>query len=216
MTGRLGVLVAALAVVATVTGGCTVERVSSETWSERAERFEETQQVHLDLRDPLTREEAGIPERLNTLIVERAGGDQMLDVEFLLPKGKRLDVPAIGVVFSAAPGAPDGGQPEEIVVNRVEPTLAQAEPALRAAAEEFGFDPALVGQFVRSARDARGEPAGYTTRSFPLRRLDYLLVEMNARAYPDRDQVQINYMFYWGESARQLGEMVEESAPSGR
>lgn len=186
-----------------------MEKVPSGNWSEKAQRFMETQQVHLNLRDPLSREDAGIPKKLNTLIIERTSSDHMLDVEFLLPEGKKLTVPAIGVVFSAAPGAPDGAQPEKIVINRVEPNLAQAEQALLAAAEKFNFDPDLVRQFIRSAREAKGQSAVYTTQSFPARRVGYLLLEINARATPESDQVQINYKFYWGDYGRQLKKTLE-------
>ncbi len=44
-----------------------------------------TQEVHLDLSEPVTREEVGVAPGEPGFILERAGGDRFLDVELTLP-----------------------------------------------------------------------------------------------------------------------------------
>lgn len=193
-----------------------MEKVSSGVpRTDTVKRFQRTNQVHLDLREPLTRQRAGIAEGRNSVIVE-PGPDQILDVRFLLPEGKTLDVPAIGVVFSSPPGqitAPPEVQPEKIVVNRVEPNLAQTESALRRAAEKFGFDPEPMQRFIRAARQAQG-PGGLpqVTRAFHAQQIGYLWLSMNARFESD-DSIQINYKLYWGDYGREIFEETEAKGP---
>lgn len=176
--------------------------------TERVERFEKTNRVHLDLRDPLTRKDQIIATGRNSVIVERQSGDEMLDVEFLLPEGKVLDVPAYGVVFSAAPGAPAGAPPETIVVNRVEPNLDQAAQALRRAADKFDFDTERIEQFVRTARPAARPASKYSNMVFPSRQIGYLRLQIEVRENPD--DVQINYTLYWGEYASRIVDTLTE------
>lgn len=164
------------------------------------ERFVETQQVHLDLRRPPQRADAGIGPGRNSVIVERDRGG-MLDVRFTLPDGRVFATPAIGVVFSSAPGyttAPPEVEPSMIVVNRIEDDLPAAERALRADAALFGLDMARIAEFTASAG------ASSQRSSVELRDHDvgYLLTQVGIRDNTER--VQIDYTFLWGPYADQV------------
>lgn len=207
-----------VAVAVMMTGGCSVgvqSRIETGHWSERAEHFTQTQQVHLDLTDPLTRQEAGIPEKRNSVIIERSGGDHMLDVELRLPEGKVLDVPAIGVVFSAPPAAPEGTQPQTIVVNRVASTAEEVRQALLAAAEKFGFDKDAMLEFAHDVAIARrGDGYRFMNRAFnPAQKIGYLWLSISAR-YDGEDRIQINYDLTWGEYGHRVYEQDLPPLPS--
>ena len=139
------------------------------SFSAARERFEKTQQVHLDLREPVTRDEAGVAPGERAYIVERAGGDRFLDVELTVPGGQVLDVAAIGVVF-AGPGQPPGTGLDKIVVNGVAEDLPAAQDAVEVVVSVLGLDADEVRRFferVRPGKDSRdqtvliGAPRGY-------------------------------------------------------
>lgn len=158
----------------------------------QGEVFQRTQRVALDLREPPTREETGVVAGRNSFIVERSG-EAMLDVSLTLPDGTVLAVPAIGVVFSAAPGAGPDAPVERIVVNRVEESLDEAKAAVRAGAEALGIDPADVDSYFADV--GSGERV---KQVFGEARIGYLRAEIEIRHDPDGTRTAVDYLLSWG------------------
>ena len=185
-----GALAAALLVLITL-GGCTVSVGDGHDDGVQGvrDRFDDTQQVHVDLSEPPSREELGIEPGRSTYVVERSGGDRFLDVELTLPGGGVLDVPAIGVVFT---GESDDALPTQIIVNAVEPDAAAAQRAVNRVVVLLGLDQAEVDDFF--GRD----PSRTTTRVFTGKPVGYVRlpeVEVFLRG-PDR-RVAVNYTLSW-------------------
>lgn len=135
--------------------------------SSTRERFAESQQVHLDIREPVLPGEVGVAPGDRAYIVERADGSRFLDVELTLPGDRVLDVQAIGVVFA---GASSGTGLDRIVVNGVAEDLPAAEGMVDAVRPVLGLRADEVRAFfgrVRPGRDGRdqtvllGAPQGY-------------------------------------------------------
>lgn len=193
MNARVRLLGSALVTVAL--GGCTISTGSPPAGSADLvrERFEQTQQVHLDLRQPITRAEVGVRPGDPGYIVERAGEERFLDVELTLPGDGVLAVPAIGVVFANDVTAPDDGPIQEIVVNRVEPDLVAAEEALLAAVPLLALQRGQVEEFF--ARQ-RGDD-GLDSSVFLGARLGYLTPEVEVFYRGPERRVAINYTLTW-------------------
>lgn len=165
-------------------------------------RFQESQRVELDLREPPTREEAGIADGRGSLLVQRDPG-RMLDVTFHLPNGNVLKVPATGVLLATGPGADPAGPVESINVNRPVDDVAAAREAALADAGVLGFDAREVAAFFD------GVTAGTAfTRVFE-RRVGYLHASLDVRHDPvNGAHADLLYTFAWGSA-------VEASAPAG-
>lgn len=158
------------------------------------ERFDQTQEVHLDLREPVSREEVGMGPGESDNIVERAGGGRFLDVEFTLPGDVLLDVPAIGVVFADAVGSLDNSPVERIIINRVEPDPAAARAALEAAVPVLGLDAQAVDKFFTRLRpdDAFGDQRVFTGPA-----IGYLSPTVEVIYSGRQARLIINYTLSW-------------------
>ena len=183
-------LAGALAVLA-LSAGCTVSVGDPNDDGVQGIRdlFDETQQVHVDLTEPPTREEVGIEPGRSTCIVERSGGDRFLDVELTLPGGGVLDVPAIGVVFT---GEGDDALPTQIIVNAVAADVAAAQRAVNRVVALLGLDQAEVDDFFSI------DPSRTTNRVFTGKPVGYVRlpeVEVFLRG-PDR-RVAVNDTLSW-------------------
>jgi hypothetical protein len=186
----------ALAVVAATTlGGCLVraDRPSSPV----AEEFQRSQRVVLDLTEPPTREEAGLVDGKDTLIVER-DGDRPLDVAFTLPGGERLAVPAIGVVFATGVTGGTGGPVESITVNRVVDDVAAARAAVLADAARLNIPEDKVT--AAFGRLQAGEPVQL---AFEGSLVGYLRPAVEVRHQPGQGTgVEVHYSLDWGSMLR--------------
>lgn len=160
-----------------------------------AERFRRTQRVVLDLREPPTREEAGLVDGEATLIVERDPGG-MLDVSFSLPNDEVLAVPAIGVVLTTAPGGEPDGPVESITVNRAAGDLAEARAALLADADVLELDAAEIDRYFAGV--SRGDRV---RRVFQARPVGYIRVDVEVRHDPANGaHADIDYKLDWGSA----------------
>ena len=159
----------------------------------RGRVFQETQRVVLDLREPPTREEAGLEPGRSALIVEREPGG-MLDVSFTLPNGEVLAVPAIGVVLSTSSTAPADGPVESITVNRAADDLDEARAALIDGAKALGIDTAEVERYFAGV--VPGSRVGYVFRG---PRVGYLHAEVEVRHDPAHGpDAEVDYTLDWG------------------
>ncbi len=162
------------------------------------ERFEQTQEVHLDLREPVTREEVGVAPGEPGLILERAGGDRFLDVELTLPGGQVLDVPAIGVVFANDAGDPREAPVQNIIVNSVTEDVPSARAAVTAAVPVLGLDARAVDSFFDRLREGKGEDSGRVFLGPPL---GYLRPSVEIFYRGSERRVAINYELSWDAPA---------------
>lgn len=193
--GAAFTVLAALSVVLIHATACVV--TSSDGRSPQGAVFQSSQRVVVDLRVPPSREQVGVATGRNSFIVERTSS-RMLEVSFTLPGGQVLSVPAIGVVFSAAPAAGPAPQPvERIIVNRVEQTVHAARTAVREDAAVLGLDAAAIDDYF-----AQGRPGEPVHRVFGPSRLGYLRVEVEVRRLFAHDRTAIDYMFSWGSMLR--------------
>ncbi len=152
--------------------------------------------VLIDLREPPTKEDLAISPTRNSLIIERERG-RMLEVEVVLPNERTLKVPAIGVVFTSAPGTESvrSAPIESIKLNRVVADPADAREAVLADAPILDLDP----EDIRSVFDGR-RPSEPIQRVFESRVLAYLVVSVEVRHNPDNTPatVAIDYTIDWG------------------
>jgi hypothetical protein len=95
--------------------------------------------MRLDLREPLTREEAGFAEGRNSLILERVG--EAIDVEITLPTGV-LRTDAFGVSLLGPLGEAPGGRAFDVGLNRRLPDIGAVRSELMEEAEVLGLDAA--------------------------------------------------------------------------
>lgn len=158
------------------------------------ERFRQTQEVHLDLREPVTREEVGVAAGEPDFILERGGGDRFLDVELTLPGGQVLDVPAIGVVFANDVGDPRDAPVQNIIVNSVAEDVPSARAAISAAAPVLGLDAAAVDRFFERLRESKTEDSG---RVFDGKPVGYLRPTVEVFYRGSERRVAINYSLAW-------------------
>lgn len=162
------------------------------------QRFQESQSVVLDLREPPTREEAGIAEGRNSLVVDRRPGGDPLRTSFTLPDGKVLEVPAVGVILAAAPAAGPGAPVETLTVNRAAEDLAAAHEAVRADAATLGIDAAEVDAFFGAVR-----PGTRVQKVFTGQRIGYLRAEVEVSHDPANGPfAELGYKLNWGSMFR--------------
>ena len=172
-------------------GGCTVSVGDPNDDGVQAvrDRFDDTQQVHVDLTEPPSREDVGIEPGRSTYIVERSSGDRFLDVELTLPGGVVLDVPAIGVVFT---GEGDDALPTQIILHAAEPDAAASRRAVDRVVSVLGLEQAEVDDFF--SRD----PSRTTTRVFTGKPVGYVrLPEVEVFLRGPEESVAVNYTLGW-------------------
>lgn len=173
--------------------------------------------MHLDLREPVTREEAGVLRGRPGAIIERAGADRFLDVELTLPGGVVLDVPAIGVVFANQVGEPVDAPVQNITINGVADDLAAARSAVERVVPVLGLDGRVVEDFFDGLRP--GEAFG-SNRVLVGPPIGYLMPEVEIMYKgPDR-RVVINYYLSWdvpsGAGARHFWGPVDVRTSAAR
>ena len=155
--------------------------------------FMKTQQVHVDLSTPPTRERVGMGPVVNAVIIERTA-TEMLDVNFTLPGGKRLHVPAFGVVFSTDYADPDTAPPRQIIINRRVSDPDAARDALAADAAALGLPAADVDRWYTRAKVPTDGPDN-DRLSNPMK-IGYLTVVI-ATSHNSERQVLLTYSLEW-------------------
>ncbi len=173
-------------------GSASGMSVSEGRYSEAFHRFMQTQQVHVDLTTPPTREEVGLGPESTAVIVGRTG-DKMLDVKLALPEGKQLHVPAFGVVFSADLDGRRDLPPREIVVNRRFSDLAAAHEALVQDGRAIGIDDDETERWY--ADMTAGSLPEAMSRNFEVE-LGYMRANVEVIIRAGQDDL-INYTFLW-------------------
>jgi hypothetical protein len=146
--------------------------------------------AHLDLREPPTREELGVKPGADSVSYARSSGDTTIDVDLKLPEDGRLHVPAIALhaAFSDVIG-------NKIVINRVEPSLDDAERAVLNDADDLRLDDQRVRTVVAAWR--QGEKDLTTPNVFRGGRFGYLGIEVEMRPNGPEGTVLINYTVTW-------------------
>lgn len=189
MSPRL--LTAAIVLSLTALGGCTV-RDTPTTESSVAQQVREQQRLHLDLREPLGREEAGLDAGAESVAYDRRPPG-LLDVRLQLPGDRVLDVDAISATIAAT--GLDGGprtEPDYLLVVRVEPDAAAAESAVVADARTFGFPEAEVQQLLAELRTGRTGTVGVLTTQ-----VGYLELSLELRLSEADRRVSLSYGLSW-------------------
>jgi hypothetical protein len=183
-------LLALALLLASLAGGCKVESGSS---AQDSAGIVVNDEAHLDLRTPPTREQLGVEPGADSASYVRSSGDVTIDVDLTLPEGGRLHVPAIALhaAFSDIIG-------NEIVVNRVEPSLDAAERAVLDSGD-LGLDVQRVRSVVAAWR--HGERDLGTANVFRGGRFGYLGIEVEMRPNGAGGTVLINYTVSWPGAA---------------
>lgn len=187
-------LAAALTLIAT--GGCSVDvRRTPTTDSSVALEIRESQRLHLDLREPLDRAEAGLDADSWTVGYDRRA-PRFLDTRLLLPEGKVLELQAISATISTAGSTAVAADPERVLVIGLEPDAVAGDRALVAAAADFGF-PADRVQAVREAlRAGRTGTTGFVETD-----LGYLGITLEVRLAEADGTVQLSWSLSWEPAA---------------
>lgn len=174
------------------TGGCSVDaRRTPTTDSSVALEVRESQRLRLDLREPLTREEAGLgSDRFSVSYDRRA--PRFLDTELVLPEGEPLQLQAISATISSGGDGTTELPPERLLVVTVEPDVAAGERALTAAAERFAFPAAQVERVRAALRDGRTGATGFVETE-----VGYLRLTLDVRLSEADGRVQLSYRFGW-------------------
>lgn len=193
MTARCATAVLVLALLAPAAGGCSVTaRRTPTTDSTVAAQFREEQRLHLDLREPLDREEAGLGTGRDSVAVDRRPPD-LLDVRLVLPEDEVVEVDAISATISATGlGGGPAGQPDSVLVIRVEPDVDAGKRAVREEARGLGFAADDVER-VLAALDA-GETG---TTGILETRIGYLGLSVEVRLSEADATVQLSYRLFW-------------------
>jgi hypothetical protein len=199
-----------IVLVGSVLGGCAVGTGSPERDStSRVHDAVIDDQAHLDLREPPGPEDLGVEPGRDSVSYGRSSGDVTIDVDLRLPADGRLHVPAIALhaAFSDIIG-------NEIVVNRVEPSLDDAERVVLADAEALGLDAASVREVVADWRRAETDGGfrlpGYVFRG---RQFGYLGLEVEMRPNEPNGTVLINYTLSWSTSTDASTPTTSASGP---
>jgi hypothetical protein len=153
--------------------------------------------VRLDLRRPPSASELGVAAGQSTVSFRRRPG-HTLDVDITLPDDGRLHVPAIAYDAVLAPTVAGSAQGNQVIVNRVEPSLDAGQAALVDDAAGLGFDAAEIRAFVAQVRRTDLTTYGPMNRVFVGRRFGYLdPINADLRVEPDKATVLINYELDW-------------------
>ena len=139
----------------------------------------------------------------------RSSGDVTIDVDLRLPEDGRLHVPAIAL-HAAFSDLIDN----EIVVNRVEPSLDDAERVVLADAAVLGLDAAWVREVVADWRRAE-RTGGFRVPGQVFRggQFGYLGLEVEMRPDEQNGTVLINYTVSWSTSTDASTPTTSASAP---
>lgn len=153
--------------------------------------------VRLDLRRPPSASALGVPAGQSTVSFRRRPG-HTLDVDITLPDDGRLHVPAIAYDAVLAPAVAGSAQGNQVIVNRVEPSLDAGQAALVDDAASLGFDAAEIRAFVAQVRRTDLGEYGPMNRVFVGRRFGYLdPINADLRVEPNKTTVLINYELDW-------------------
>ncbi len=119
-------------------------------------------EVSWDLREPLTREDVGMPHGRQWVPIANPGGDPRIDVHLELPSGGfDLDTRDIHLA-----GEPEAGVVERLTLTTERETTEQVHQQVLVEVDRLGLDRDRVDGWWATGSDMFDEGATYITRVF--------------------------------------------------
>jgi hypothetical protein len=197
---RLGGTVAIAAVLALTVGGCDVQKVDNKNpKSDVVREIERTNKAAFDLRTPLTRSAAGLPDDRSGMVIGHTGGKPPIETTLTLPEDGTLRATVTGIAVMIPAEAPETALPANLVLNEQAESLEAARDRLLEVAPALGLDEARIQDWFRHATEIRGSDELTDVAAFFVRgrQRGYLNVGVEARYNPPSSAVLLNWQVDW-------------------
>lgn len=201
-SGANRLVVAAVLVIITALGGCTVTPRNPPPVSEKVAQVLQAGDGQFDLTRPPSREEAGMPAGQG-FVTYGGVGRPPLHVRIVLPEGRELDVESTLVGFDSYGSAhPEVAPPSAMDVFHDPASRKDGLVRLLTDARAFGLDTTDIADWYEKA----GGPApaiDETVRSpWITSRIGYLTFQVQAsydraRSTGEQDRTVIHYLISW-------------------
>lgn len=201
-------LVAVGITIALLGGACTVETDPGARRNDTVGEILRNNEVHWDLRNGFTREEAGMTTGEaaeqqrgdpNSLSIEHPGGEPLIAVRLELPGDTVLRYDASIVTVDARGPGDDVREPHGIILARSFASVDAAHEHLVTAAEQFGIDRVAVDAWRDRAHLLVDDESGraFTPTVFSASPLGPVSLDIQAPLYAAEGRAGVIYELYW-------------------